>query len=91
MIITKECKGLQTNTVVLEFSYIVEGSFRDEHKSYDKEIWNHAYGKWKFVPRYYVFSCPLLLITSTHYTCSFISVLSIRIASKDCFDLLIFY
>lgn len=31
MIITKECKGLQTNTVVLEFSCTLGGFCRDKH------------------------------------------------------------
>lgn len=76
MIITKECKGLQTNTVVLEFSCTLGGFCRDKHnigfysetqKLYDREIWNCAYGKQQFVPLDYVFffTCPLLLITST--------------------------
>lgn len=56
MIITKECKGLQTNTVVLEISCTVGRFCNDEHnvgffsetqKLYDREIWNCAYGKWQ--------------------------------------------
>ena len=31
MIITKECKGLQTNTVVLEFSCTVGGFCKGKH------------------------------------------------------------
>ena len=33
MIITKECKGLQTNTVVLEFSCTLGGFCRDKHNT----------------------------------------------------------
>ena len=67
MIITKECKGLQTNAVVLEFSCTVEGFckhnigfYSETQKLCDREIWNRAYGNWSFF-----FTCPLQLITST--------------------------
>lgn len=47
MIITKECKGLQTKSAVLEFSCIVGGFCKDKHnigfysetqKLYDRDI-----------------------------------------------------
>lgn len=57
MIITKECKGLQTNTVVLEISCTVGGFCRDKHNiGFYSEIERFGIaltsnGKQQFVPR----------------------------------------